>query len=149
LLLVSYEYSRINSYSCGEINDLSVSILFLSSSRTGSYFSIRWKVSKNLVKTNPQPGVLTALSLAPINNFFKFEDWCFNPIYSWIYEALSLFRLRRKSVKKQKEWALIKFPCLTTRGRSLEIFSEAYSVFSFLFFSGGIFCLLFFAVEKK
>jgi len=31
----------------------------------------------------------------------------------------------------------------------LENFSETDSVFSFLSFSGGIFCLLFFAAEKK
>ena len=46
----------------------------LSSSRTGSSFSIRWKGSKNLVKTNPQPGVLTALALARIKVCCKFEE---------------------------------------------------------------------------
>ena len=49
----------------------------LSSSRTGSSFSIRWKGSKNLVKTNPQPGVLTALALARIKVCCKFEEWQF------------------------------------------------------------------------
>jgi len=61
----------------------------------------------------------------------------------------ALNRLRRKSVKKLKKSVLRKFPCLTTRGRSLEIFSRTDSVFSFLSFSGGSFWLLFPAVGKK
>ena len=44
---------------------------FLSSSRTGSSFSNRWKGSKNLVKTNPRPGVLTDCPLASIETKLK------------------------------------------------------------------------------
>jgi len=53
-------------FSVGKVKDLLGLILFLSSSRIGSSFSTRWKGSKNLVKTNPQPGVLTAYPLASI-----------------------------------------------------------------------------------
>jgi len=57
--------------------------------------------------------------------------------------------LEEKALGKPEQWSVKNFPCPTTSGRSLENFSKMKTVFSFLFFSGGSFCLLFPAVGKK
>jgi hypothetical protein len=54
-------------------------------------------------------------------------------------EAVALFRLRRKSVKKRKEGALKNFPCLTTNGRSLENFSERNRFLAFYSSAAALF----------